>query len=101
MKKKLPSENGFSGLHVLAGFVLGSIGLVLALVGFALSSGTSALAQNPKGNQERGGPSQTLSASPDAGLKIAPEVLADTAEGKSASVVIFIADQADVRAAYA
>ena len=32
--------------------------------------------------------------------KIAPSVLADTANGKSASVVIMLADQADVRAAY-
>ena len=34
-------------------------------------------------------------------VKIAPEVLADTADGKSASVVILLADQADVSAAYA
>ena len=33
-------------------------------------------------------------------VKIAPEVLADTADGKSASVVILLADQADVSAAY-
>ena len=35
-----------------------------------------------------------------AGVKIAPEVLADTADGKNASVVILLADQADVSAAY-
>jgi subtilisin family serine protease len=32
--------------------------------------------------------------------RIAPQVLADTADGKSASVVILLADQADVSAAY-
>ena len=32
--------------------------------------------------------------------KIAPQVLSDTADGKSASVVILLADQADVSAAY-
>jgi subtilisin family serine protease len=32
--------------------------------------------------------------------KIAPEVVSDTADGGRASVVIFLADQADVRAAY-
>ena len=35
-----------------------------------------------------------------AARKIAPEVLAETADGKSASVVIFLADQADLSAAY-
>jgi len=33
--------------------------------------------------------------------KIAPRVLIDTADGKGTSVVIFLADQADVSAAYA
>ena len=33
--------------------------------------------------------------------KVSPRVLADTADGKSASVVILLADQADVSAAYA
>ena len=32
--------------------------------------------------------------------KIAPEVLADTADGRSASVIILLADQADVNAGY-
>ena len=81
--------------RVLLGFVLGSVGVLLALVGFGMSSGASALAQDPKQNQERGGTPQTT-----AGVKIAPEVLADTADGKSASVVILLADQADVSAAY-
>ena len=96
MKKKLGSQNGFSAPHVLLGFVLGSIGVFLALIGLGISSGASALAQNPKGHQGRGGTAQTLAAA-----KIAPEVLADTVEGRSASVVIFLADQADVSAAYA
>ncbi len=36
-----------------------------------------------------------------AASKIAPEVVADTTDGKRASVIIFLADQADVSAAYA
>ena len=86
MKKKRPSKSGFFNPRVLLGFVLGSIGVLLVLVGLGTSSGTSALAQNP--------------GSPSGGAKIAPDVLAETADGKSASVVIFLADQADVSAAY-
>ena len=100
IKKRRLFRHGFSSPRVLLGFVLGAIGVFLALVGFGISSGASALAQNPKSNQGHGGPSQTLSSSPDTGIKIAPEVLADTADGKSASVVILLADQADVSAAY-
>jgi len=44
------------------------------------------------------GPANRLSLQDTAG-KIAPQVLAETAEGESASVVVFLADQADVRAA--
>src|SRR6266542_5590599 len=44
------------------------------------------------------GPANRLSLQDTAG-KIAPQVLAETAEGASASVVVFLADQADVRAA--
>jgi serine protease AprX len=86
MKKKRPSKSGFFNPRVLFGFVLGSIGVLLVLAGLGTFSGTSALAQNP--------------GSPIGAVKIAPEVLADTADGKSASVVIFLADQADVSAAY-
>jgi subtilisin family serine protease len=85
MKKKRPSKSGFTNPRVLFGFVLGSIGVLLVLIGLGMSSGTSALAQNP--------------GSPMGGAKIAPKVLADTADGKSASAVIFLADQADVSAA--
>jgi serine protease AprX len=94
MKKTHPSKSGFFHSRLLLGFVLGSVGVLLALVGFALSSGTSALAGNAGQKQER----RTVRAT--TGSKIAPEVVADTAEGKSASVVILLADQADVRAAY-
>ena len=52
-----------------------------------MSSGTSVLAQSARQNQESGG-------------KIAPQVLAETADGAIASVVILLADQADVSAAY-
>src|ERR1051325_7839660 len=83
MKRKIPSRNGFFSLRVLVGFALGSAGVFLGLAGFGVSSGSSVLAQNAMANS-----------------KIAPEVMADTADGKSASVVIFLADQADVSAGY-
>src|SRR5437870_6884876 len=91
---------GLSGSRVLLGFVLGSIGVLLALVGLGISPGASAFAQNPKGNQGRSDSSQTAASSPEAGVKIAPEVLDDTADGKNASVVILLADQVDVSTAY-
>src|ERR1700704_268194 len=96
MKKKRPSQSGFFNPRVLAGFVLGAFGVLLALLGFGLSFGASALAQGPKKNQLDGG---TLPA-PAPGAKIAPAVLAETANGQAASVVILLADQADVSAAY-
>src|SRR5436190_13985747 len=96
MKKKRPSQRGFFNPRVLLSFLFGSIGVLLALVGFGMSSGASALAQNPKQNQTRG--NRTLQTTAD--VKIAPEVLAETANGKNASVVILLADQADVSAAY-
>lgn len=100
MKRTLPSLNGFSGLHVLFGMVLGSIGIFLALVGLGISSGTSAFAANPKGSQERGRAPQTRATSQNGGSKISSEVLAETSNGKSASVVLFLTEQADVSAAY-
>src|SRR5687768_4566918 len=86
MNKKRPSQSGFFNPRILLGFFLGSLGLLLVLVGLGLSSGTSALAQD--------------SGVPSVGAKIAPEVLVDTAGGQSASVVIVLAEQADVSAAY-
>jgi uncharacterized repeat protein (TIGR01451 family) len=101
MKKKRLSRSGFINPRVLFGFVLGSLGVLLALLAFGMSSGASALAQGPKANQGSDGTLPALAAaiSPDA--KIAPEVLADTAGGQSASIVVLLADQADVSAAYA
>lgn len=93
MKKTLRSQTGFSSVNVLLGLVLGSLGLFLALIGFGFSMGSSALAQGPKGNHGR---ARTAAV----GAKIAPEVVAETANGKNASVVIFLTDQADVSAAY-
>lgn len=77
-------------LRVFLGFALGFIGVFLALIGLGIFSGASAFAENQRSDQTR-----------DAAAKIAPEVLADTNEGKSASVVIFLTEQADVSAAYA
>src|SRR5690242_2326834 len=82
MKRKQTSQNGFFNSRVLIGFVLGSAGVFLGLAGFGVSAGSSVQSQTPTGN------------------KIAPEVMAETANGKSASIVIFLADQADVSAAY-
>ena len=84
MKKRHASRSGFFGLRMLLGFALGLIGILLVLVGFGISSGPSALAQNPSAVRS----------------KISPEVLTDTADNKNASVVIFLGDQADVSAAY-
>src|SRR5438552_9804881 len=85
MKKRHASQSGFFNSRVLLGFVLGLAGIFLVLVGFGMSSESSVLAQNSLSDRS----------------KIAPEVLADTADGKSASIVILLADQADVSAAYA
>jgi subtilisin family serine protease len=87
MKKKRLFQSGFFIPRILLGFVLGTLGVLLVLAGFGTASGISALAQKPDSLVANG--------------KIAPEVLADTAGGKSASVVILLADQADVGAAYA
>jgi serine protease AprX len=94
MKKTRPAQSGFFNPRFLLGFALCSIGVLLALIGFGMSSGTTALAQSAKPSPEGGN-------SPDSAVKIATEVMADTAEGRSASVVILLADQADVSAAYA
>src|ERR1700680_2956007 len=95
MKRTRIVQSGFFNPRICLGFVFGSVGVLLALVGFGMSSGTSVLAQDAKQNQERG-----AVLPPTAGVKIAPEVLADTAGGNNASVVILLADQADVSAAY-
>jgi subtilisin family serine protease len=84
MKKRHVSRNGYFNLRMLLGFALGLMGILLVLVGFGISSGPSALAQNPSAVRS----------------KISREVLADTADSKNASVVIFLSDQADVSAAY-
>jgi subtilisin family serine protease len=93
MKKKRPSRSGLFDPRILLGFVLVAVGVLLALVGLGMFSWTTALAQDPK--QKRVVTRQTA----DEG-KIAAEVLVDTAGGKNASVVILLADQADVSAAY-
>jgi subtilisin family serine protease len=95
MKKKRPSQSGFFNPRILLGIVLGSVGVLLVLLGFGMSSGASALAQDPKQNRARSDASQRAERG-----KIAAEVMAGTADGKVASVVILLADQADVSAAY-
>ena len=73
------SSSGFLQVKVAASFALCFAGLLLAMM--ALSS-----AAGPK-------PAEITA-------KIAPEVLAETAEGSSASIVILLAEQADVSAAH-
>jgi subtilisin family serine protease len=87
MKTKCSFQSGFYRPRILLGFFLCSVGVLLALIGFGVSSGTSVLAQSVRQNQEDGS-------------KIAPQALAETADGAIASVVILLADQADVSAAY-
>src|SRR5450432_3655157 len=89
------SRRGFFHPRLLLGLVLCSIGVFLALIGFGMSSGASALARNSKQDQEL-----TPESEGKTRAKIAPEVLADTANGNNASVVILLAEQADVSAAY-
>ncbi len=81
MKNKTASKNGFFTFRVLIGVVLCFAGIMIVL--FALGKASA----------------QPRTVSPAAN-KIAPEVLADTGDGKSASVIILLADQADVSAGY-
>ena len=84
------SKSGFFAPRVLLGIVFGAIGIFLALGAFGISLGTSALAQGP----EQSGDSLAANA------KVSAEVLADTANGRNASIVILLTEQADVSAAY-
>src|SRR6516165_5136210 len=81
MKNKTASKNGFFTFRVLIGVVLCFAGITIVL--FALGK----VSAQPR----------TVSAPAN---KIAPDVLADTADGKRASVIILLADQADVSAGY-
>src|SRR5436190_925936 len=91
--KKYFSPNGSFSSRLLLGFALGSAGILLALVGLALSSGNSAQARSAAQDQRHPTSRATT------GGKIAPEVIADTMGGQNASIVIYLADQADVSAA--
>src|SRR5436309_15997310 len=82
MKNKTNSKNGFFTFRVLIGILLCFSAITLVL--FALG----------------GASAQPQTAHPPAN-KIPPEVLPETADGKSASVVIFLADQANVTPAHA
>src|SRR5262249_6629082 len=82
------SNNGLVKPYVLFGLALGSIGMFLGMVAFAVPPGALPV---------RATQNQVVLIAP---TKIAPEVLVDTSQGKSGSVVIFLADQADVTAAY-
>src|SRR5215469_678387 len=82
MKNKTASKNGFFTFRVLIGVVLCFAGITIVL--FALGPAAA-------------GQPRTVSASAN---KIAPEVMADTDNGKSASVIILLADQANVSAGY-
>jgi len=81
MKNKTASKNGFFTFRVLIGVVLCFAGVMIVLFALGKASAQPRTASAPTN-------------------KIAPEVLADTASGKSASVIFLLADQADVSAGY-
>jgi serine protease AprX len=76
---KRSSPNGFFQTRVVVAFALCFAGVALATMAWSSAAETK--------------PIEILS-------KIAPEVLAETADGGSASIVILLADQADVSAAH-
>jgi hypothetical protein len=51
MKKRSASRDAFLNLRVLVGFVLGCVGVLLALIGFGLYPGASAVAAKPTQQQ--------------------------------------------------
>jgi serine protease AprX len=76
---KQVASSGFFQVKVAVSFALCFVGVLLAMMAWSSAAG-------PK-------PAEITA-------KIAPEVLAETAEGGSASIVILLADQADVNVAY-
>src|SRR5438132_8856982 len=74
------STNGFFAPRVALSFALLFIGALLAMLAWSSAAGTK--------------PAEIAA-------KVAPEVFAETDESGSASIVIMLADQADVSAAYA
>src|SRR5215216_2226269 len=91
MKKKSESQSAFFKLRVLLGVLLCFAGVMIVLFGLGKAS-AQARTPSVQGNPPTGGFA--------AADKIAPEVLADIADGSSASVIILLADQADVNAGY-
>ncbi|MDP9098151.1 MAG: S8 family serine peptidase [Verrucomicrobiota bacterium] len=73
------SSSGFFQVKVAVSFALCFAGVLLAMMAWSSAAGSK--------------PAEIMA-------KIAPEVLAETAEGGSASIVILLSDQADVSAAY-
>jgi subtilisin family serine protease len=102
MKKKSASKNGpprhrlgvggFFTFRLFVAVLLCSAGVIV--VSFAL--GPAAAGQPRTGSAQTSPPKVGFAAA----NKIAPEVLADTAYGKSASIIILLADQGDVSAGY-
>jgi serine protease AprX len=70
MKKTEPSQSGFFYSRVLVGFVLGSAGVFLALIGWGVSSNASGLAQGP--GQDKHDEIRLM-----AGGQVVPETLAN------------------------
>src|SRR5438094_9077393 len=81
MKNKTASKNGFFTFRVLIGVLLCFAGFMIVLFALGKASAQPRTASAPTNRS-------------------APEVLADTAGGKSASVIFLLADQADVSAGY-
>src|SRR5437867_1635724 len=90
MKKKRLTRSGFLRPDVLLGLGLATVGIFLLLSAFSISSGASGL--TVKIGQD--GSSLVVQ------TKIAAEVLAETAGGQNASIVILLTEQADVSTAY-
>src|SRR5437588_3524633 len=80
MRRRI-GEGGFFTFRVLIGVLLCFAGVMIVLFALGKASAQPRTASAPTN-------------------KIAPEVLADTAGGKSASVIFLLADQADVSAGY-
>jgi serine protease AprX len=91
MKKKSASQSAFFKLRVLLGVLLGFAAVTVVL--FALGK---ASAQPRTLSGQANPPTGGFAAA----NKIAPDVFADTADGSRASVLILLADQADVNAGY-
>jgi len=97
MKFPIPDPRG-SNQRAFRAISLGSIAMVLTL--FILFQLNGQLVSADSSLMTLTGMDPLFTKAAKLGNKIAPEVLADTSDGRRASVVIFLADQADVSGAH-